>query len=1169
MSDERANSASRLSSQLSSKLRADLYAHDEDTQHPLSSVEHEHHEEDAAGEKSDGGGGLLGLLVSIKGCTIMLCILCIAGTAAICVVLAVASADRALDEKDQQYAKALDAVTSTSQDSIESLTHVFVNTLVESERIQVLDYTRVFTRLSGMLVDDMKTWPARGLRDDVWDDWYPALAARFWASVPHYFSAGLTGLGSINSKEGWTIWTYEHGRTLGNAPDGEHELFSTVSLGGNNNTWHGMVIPGDGRLDYSRPCCYVDGKDCGKADNPPANYTGFDYACYGIEQYNYRTLSLYQLTMLLPIFPPGQVRWSPLSISGSHVGVAAIGTWTDNTAPSTKRGVYIVGADLRSIKGVYEKAVRTTPGAEMRIFSMVRHEFVYHAMGPQLASILDFKNQHRLLTGVSHGSSEYEYRHWDAAANCFGCLRRWVRIDTNASDYLIRQVAIEVNGTYDDYNATREITVSAAPGVAPEGFFVKSTVIEDSYGLNWWLVVVVDRAYVLEKVEKEVAQTQEDVRVGKQNIDDDIKQDRLILYIAVAGAAAAFIMLSVVFVSRVNAPLGRLLVEMQHVSEMDVDSVDENRSLSGLQEVQSMEVSFRKMIHNLREFRKYMPASILDDDGEEHDTGAVSKGPPPPEGTVTLVFTDIKGSTSLWEQATEAMGISLKLHNKIMREAIAECNGYEVKTVGDAFFVVFQDAADACRFGVKAQYDLNYATWPQDLADCGLIQSSRIEEAGKLLYAGVRVRIGVHTGPCELELNPMTGRADYFGPPVNVAARLEANGAAGFVGISDEVRSAVGENALKDICGAMVPLGVKELKGVGKPVNLLGLLPKGLEGRAKFVDADGAELFKQYAQPADPAKEVPVAAAAKKKQVVPERLRSALTAARGATASLAAPLDFDESSGLAPVLDCANTQLAAAELAAERTEGLLQQAAGSLILITWNAGRRCANARDQALEWCCVLYKRMHKERLRPTLGIAVGVVLHGNLGRGARRFATVLGGCVELSSSMACFGRRFGAFALCSGVELTGRTRPAMRPVERWLVPGWQDAVTVCQLDCERLAGLQDQGEERLRPFVDRAYREAFELNSQDKFVEWSEADPTDRVLAHLAQNPTPSAPQEAWWICGAELSDDALARRGSSVGSHISVQTTGGRRRRASGARKAQPDEKKGDAYQQQQAG
>ncbi len=66
-----------------------------------------------------------------------------------------------------------------------------------------------------------------------------------------------------------------------------------------------------------------------------------------------------------------------------------------------------------------------------------------------------------------------------------------------------------------------------------------------------------------------------------------------------------------------------------------------------------------------------------------------------PQGTVTLVFTDIEGSTVLWEYFGEGFMALLDQHNALFREAITELGGYEVQTMGDAFIIAFQEAAPA------------------------------------------------------------------------------------------------------------------------------------------------------------------------------------------------------------------------------------------------------------------------------------------------------------------------------------------------------------------------------------------------------------------------------------------------------------------------------------------
>jgi class 3 adenylate cyclase len=68
--------------------------------------------------------------------------------------------------------------------------------------------------------------------------------------------------------------------------------------------------------------------------------------------------------------------------------------------------------------------------------------------------------------------------------------------------------------------------------------------------------------------------------------------------------------------------------------------------------------------------------------------------PSPPSGTVTFLFTDIEGSTKLWEQQRQEMQSALQRHDALIREVIEQNGGYVFKTVGDAFCAAFPTARD-------------------------------------------------------------------------------------------------------------------------------------------------------------------------------------------------------------------------------------------------------------------------------------------------------------------------------------------------------------------------------------------------------------------------------------------------------------------------------------------
>jgi predicted ATPase len=113
---------------------------------------------------------------------------------------------------------------------------------------------------------------------------------------------------------------------------------------------------------------------------------------------------------------------------------------------------------------------------------------------------------------------------------------------------------------------------------------------------------------------------------------------------------------------------------------------------------------------------------------------------------VTFLFTDIEGSTRLWESAPDAMRVATARHDEIVRGAIEAHGGYVFATGGDGFAAAFWRAGDAVTAGVQAQAALAAEAWPDG--------------------APIRVRMGLHTGEV------VERRGDYFGIPVNQAARL-------------------------------------------------------------------------------------------------------------------------------------------------------------------------------------------------------------------------------------------------------------------------------------------------------------------------------------------------------------------------------------------------------------
>ena len=190
------------------------------------------------------------------------------------------------------------------------------------------------------------------------------------------------------------------------------------------------------------------------------------------------------------------------------------------------------------------------------------------------------------------------------------------------------------------------------------------------------------------------------------------------------------------------------------------------------------------------------------------------------DGEITLVFTDIQGSTKLWEAHGAAFQVALDLHNQVIRTSIERHMGYEVKTEGDSFMVAFRSVFNAIQFCMDAQQQLHLAPWPDFLSPH--MRDTPVASAGDA-RRGLLVRMAVHTGEPAAKINPLTGRADYFGPSVNRAARLCAAAHGGQVLISSKSLELTWDilEHQHQLPGQLTDLGHHALRGL-VPLNTYG-----------------------------------------------------------------------------------------------------------------------------------------------------------------------------------------------------------------------------------------------------------------------------------------------------------------------------------------------------------
>jgi predicted ATPase/class 3 adenylate cyclase len=172
-----------------------------------------------------------------------------------------------------------------------------------------------------------------------------------------------------------------------------------------------------------------------------------------------------------------------------------------------------------------------------------------------------------------------------------------------------------------------------------------------------------------------------------------------------------------------------------------------------------------------------------------------------PTGTVTLLFTDIEGSTRLLQRLGAADYATVVAdHHAIVRAALDQTGGNEVKTEGDSFFAIFGRATDALTAAVGVQRQLAAHEWPSG--------------------ARVAVRMGMHTGEVGQIAN------EYIGLDIHRAARISASGHGGQVVISATTRDLVADRLPDGV--TLLDLGEHRLKDLDQPEHLFQLVIDGL-----------------------------------------------------------------------------------------------------------------------------------------------------------------------------------------------------------------------------------------------------------------------------------------------------------------------------------------------------
>jgi predicted ATPase/class 3 adenylate cyclase len=185
---------------------------------------------------------------------------------------------------------------------------------------------------------------------------------------------------------------------------------------------------------------------------------------------------------------------------------------------------------------------------------------------------------------------------------------------------------------------------------------------------------------------------------------------------------------------------------------------------------------------------------------------------PLPTGTVTFLFTDVEGSTTLWEQHAADMRLALDHHDALLRQAIESSAGRVIKTTGDGVVAVFQAAKDALGACVSAQRALQQRS--------SQTKGRSAEGPTEPQPLALRVRMGMHTGVAELR------DRDYFGTPLNRAERIMSLAHGEQVLLSAASAELVRRDLPEGV--SLRDMGEHRLKGLLHPERLMQVIATGL-----------------------------------------------------------------------------------------------------------------------------------------------------------------------------------------------------------------------------------------------------------------------------------------------------------------------------------------------------
>eukprot|EP01063_Lacrimia_lanifica_P009859 TRINITY_DN1670_c0_g3_i2.p1 TRINITY_DN1670_c0_g3~~TRINITY_DN1670_c0_g3_i2.p1 ORF type:complete len:1182 (+),score=405.20 TRINITY_DN1670_c0_g3_i2:87-3632(+) len=776
---------------------------------------------------------------------------------------------------------------------------------------------------------------------------------------------------------------------------------------------------------------------------------------------------------------PGETKFGSVSVISRFIGYMVTMNVPDPTL-STPTGTYelMVYIDLRNIdnflKGLPKKACelqvdKSIPCPEPVYYTAVRSSWIAAAKKARNASDWAKYDQAGMLMGASRGDSASLAIGVDSMTGWPNQTIPTMLYDVDAPDVTISSLAKYINalpGGYEQVHNTNGGFIKAKVNVngTDTDYFMGVTRFNNTeLGVDWWLVSAYPAAPILGPVMAEQDKQRAVIQAERDSVAAEIDEDQMIAQIITAAVALALIILSIGFAQSMLKPIKDMQMKMQDVACMNLDSADELQSNSAMYEVRAMQRDFVVMVKNLLEYRAYVPEAVLSNGEKPVD---------PPTGTVAIMFTDIKGSTSLWKMSANDMNTAMEIHNDCIRGFYKAHKAYEVKTIGDAFMCSFADPMDAVAMALRVQKELAAAPWHSSCPGLDLPD------------AGVVIRIGVNYGPVIAEQNPVTGRVDYRGSTVNMASRLESNGFPGCTCISNDVLAAI-KPKMDRLPGNPVvhDFGEKDLKGLGmQQLYLINVA----EQKNRFVEST-SDCYNNDAVPkkdrrgSDIASLTHVDGLGLRQNTHPDGsqhddVHSVMTFGTQLTNAV---LQGARKTGLVLVkasvtavvcklfpvdsqpFESVNMMVRLAGEAATATDGVVGPVTGRTLTVFWNASKRCKQHVMASMRFVAQIQRRTAGFL---KVGIGSGTMHTGNVGTQKQRFATTFGPPLEAAEAMADLADTVGSFCFFSDCTSEARlaaepsVQDALRLVDVWFDVSEYRRMHIFELDVDTFRTAMEQ---------------------------------------------------------------------------------------------------------------